>query len=104
MPIDVPLSMTAYSVLQVILGYLRGWSPEKVLLLANAVGAATATHEGAGQNVARLQEVLSLLQASKRNPAAVPLKNAAWNSSEDFETTCSETLELMQASADALEV
>ncbi len=46
----------------VVKGYLARASPEAVLTLANAVGAATATGRGAGRNVAAAAKVEQLLR------------------------------------------
>lgn len=45
-------------------GYLHDMTEINTLALANAVGAATATGTGAGQNVANLGKVLELLRVS----------------------------------------
>eukprot|EP00775_Hariotina_reticulata_P013761 gene13761-13880_t len=51
----------------VVLGFVRSHDVHATLLLANAVGAATAMGRGAGTNVARAETVLSLLQAAAGN-------------------------------------
>lgn len=48
----------------VVLGYLANHSVPTVMALANAVGAATAMGMGAGRNVASVDNVVNLLQAS----------------------------------------
>ncbi|XP_037419706.1 2-dehydro-3-deoxygluconokinase-like, partial [Triticum dicoccoides] len=48
-------------------GFLHGLSAISTLVLANAVGAATATGCGAGRNVAHLDKVLNLLRESDLN-------------------------------------
>lgn len=48
-------------------GFLHNLPASQTLMLANAVGAATATGCGAGRNVARLEKVLDLLKQSKIN-------------------------------------
>lgn len=53
--------LTQQRVVQVVMGYTRGWQPEVVVTLANAVGAATAMRQGAGRNVAARQTVERLL-------------------------------------------
>lgn len=91
---------------QVVLGYLNQWPHDIVLLLANAMGAATATHEGAGQNVGTLREVLNLLDSAVRNPASLqPTQHDQW------QAACREALmrlkncyEESQSSQDFLEV
>ncbi|PKA58314.1 putative fructokinase-4 [Apostasia shenzhenica] len=45
-------------------GYMHEMHPVSILVLANAVGAATATGCGAGRNVASLTKVLELLRKS----------------------------------------
>ena len=45
----------------VVRGYISGYSIETTLVLANAVGAATAMGKGAGRNVASAETVLLLL-------------------------------------------
>ena len=52
-----------------MLGYLRDAAPQPLLLLANAVGAATATGVGAGRNVATADAVLHLLATA--NPRGI---------------------------------
>ncbi|XP_072971085.1 probable fructokinase-4 [Typha angustifolia] len=48
-------------------GYLHNMPAVNTLVLANAVGAATATGCGAGRNVAHLEKVLELLKRSHLN-------------------------------------
>jgi pfkB family carbohydrate kinase len=48
-------------------GFLHKLPASQTLMLANAVGAATATGCGAGRNVAYLKTVLDLLKQSKIN-------------------------------------
>ncbi|KAJ4767524.1 5-dehydro-2-deoxygluconokinase 1 [Rhynchospora pubera] len=48
-------------------GFLHNLPAAQTLMLANAVGAATATGCGAGRNVAHLEVVLDLLKQSKIN-------------------------------------
>ncbi|XP_078164275.1 pfkB-like carbohydrate kinase family protein [Carex rostrata] len=48
-------------------GFLHNLPASQTLMLANAVGAATATGCGAGRNVAHLEKVLDLLKQSKIN-------------------------------------
>lgn len=48
-------------------GFLHNLPAAQTLMLANAVGAATATGCGAGRNVAHLEKVLDLLKQSKMN-------------------------------------
>lgn len=48
----------------VVLGFLADHSVPTVMALANAVGAATAMGFGAGRNVATVNNVVGLLQAS----------------------------------------
>jgi hypothetical protein len=48
----------------IVLGFIHSLDIHATLLLANAVGAATAMGRGAGTNVARAETVLSLLQAA----------------------------------------
>lgn len=49
----------------IVLGYIRGHSIHSTLLLANAVGAATAMGRGAGRNVASAQQVQQLLRSAE---------------------------------------
>lgn len=48
----------------IAMGFCRTHDVRATLLLANAVGAATATGRGAGTNVARADTVMSLLQTA----------------------------------------
>lgn len=52
------------------------------LLLANAVGAATATGSGAGRNVARLEKVVQLLNNANLNEDAQPCYDSVDDSLE----------------------
>jgi hypothetical protein len=72
---------------QVVLGYLNEWPHDIVLLLANAMGAATATKEGAGKNVGQFHEVVDLLEAGMRRPAA-----AHFTPEEEWKAACREAL------------
>jgi hypothetical protein len=90
---------------QVVLGYLNDWPHGIVLLLANAMGAATATHEGAGQSVGQFHEVVDLLEAGMRQPAA-----AYFTQEDEWKAACREALLKLsactesQSSQDCLEV
>lgn len=54
----------------IVYGYLySNGEPRGVLELANAVGAITATHRGAGRNVAQLSAVKALLQSQRTRPS-----------------------------------
>lgn len=53
--------------LQMTVAFTRGWHPYSALTLANAVGAATATSHGAGQNVAAKCTVEALLRDGARS-------------------------------------
>eukprot|EP00892_Ulva_mutabilis_P009615 jgi/Ulvmu1/7025/UM033_0084.1 len=61
----------------IVMGYTRGWEPQVALALANAVGACTATKEGAGQNVASRDHVEALLQQGCNNHDST-LAQACW--------------------------
>lgn len=54
----------------IVMGYINKHDVPSTLLLANAVGAATATGRGAGRNVANAHTVTQLLQAAQS--AGVP--------------------------------
>jgi hypothetical protein len=79
--------------MQVVLGYLKRWPHEIVLLLANAMGAATAMHDGAGQNVGQFDEVVELLQGGRRQPAAVH-----FTTEDDWKAACGEGLLMLSDS------
>lgn len=49
----------------VVLGFINGCDIHSTLMLANAVGAATATGRGAGRNVASPSQVMQLLMRSR---------------------------------------
>ncbi|XP_019056497.1 PREDICTED: probable fructokinase-4 isoform X2 [Tarenaya hassleriana] len=51
----------------IALGFIRNMPLVNTLTIANAVGAATAMGSGAGRNVARRQQVIDLMKASKLN-------------------------------------
>jgi hypothetical protein len=51
----------------ITMGYCRTHDVHATLLLANAVGAATAMGRGAGTNVARAETVMQLLQQAARD-------------------------------------
>lgn len=88
-----------------VLGYLYEWPHELVLLLANAMGAATATHEGAGQNVGQLHEVLELLESARRRVVAEPFTHVSeWNSACRNALGRMEAAGETQSSQDYLEV
>lgn len=87
---------TLCSCMQVVLGYLNEWPHDIVLLLANAMGAATATHEGAGQNVGKLHEVLNLLEAAMRRPVATPFTQA-----REWHAACREALVKMETAGES---
>ena len=55
----------------VVYGYLRrqGERPDGVMELANAIGAITATKQGAGRNVANLEDVKALLERQRKECA-----------------------------------
>lgn len=79
-----------------VLGYLYDWPHELVLLLANAMGAATATHEGAGQNVGQLHEVLDLLDAARRRPVTNPFTRVS-----EWQAACRGALYRMESAGEA---
>ncbi|KAK1310852.1 hypothetical protein QJS10_CPA08g00172 [Acorus calamus] len=74
----------------VVYGYLHRLPPLHTLVLANAVGAATATGCGAGRNVANLDKVLELLRESN-----IKEDDSMWS---DLVRDNSETPEIMALS------
>jgi hypothetical protein len=68
----------------IAMGFCRTHDVRATLLLANAVGAATATGRGAGTNVARADTVMQLLQA-----AATDCSSQAASHQNDIEVAIS---------------
>lgn len=54
----------------IVMGFCRTHDVRATLLLANAVGAATATGRGGGTNVARADTVMLLLQAAAKGSSS----------------------------------
>lgn len=69
----------------IVMGYTQGWKPSVALALANAVGACTATKEGAGQNVASRQHVEELLKDCCLSPV------------DTYSQACAEALAKLQS-------
>jgi ribokinase len=58
-------------------GCLDGWDLDSAAILANAAGAATAAKQGAGPEVATVDEILAVLAAAGYRVARTDLRNRA---------------------------